>query len=433
MAAEVMLRCPRCGEISPTDWPSYRGCPTCRDNDVVPVNLVGAYEIDPVAARAVLEPGSGGRGGLWRYAPLLPVTAERAPDLGEGGTPLLHLERLGASWGLNRLFAKNESVNPTWSHKDRLCSVATAAALAAGATVTTAASTGNHGASVAAYAARAGLSCVIFTLESVPVTMKILMQSYGAVVVAGRDMDRRNALMNAAVEQFGWYPISNAVTPPIGSSPYGVDGYKTLAYEIWEQLGRTVPDWVVIPVAYGDCLAGVLRGFADLCRLGLAHRVPRLVGAEVFDALALALQSDQLSADPVRTWQTHAFSIGGPFTTYQALNAIRESKGVARSASEEQMMDAQSDLGAAEGLFVEAASAMGAAVVKRLAAEGVIGGDDVVVVVLTSSGLKDPAATAAGLAPVPVLDVDLAALRQSINQSLIVSQRTASREAIFAD
>ena len=144
--------------------------------------------------------------GLWRYGAVLPVAAEHAVSLGEGATPLVHLDRLGRRLGLPRLFAKDESRNPTWSYKDRLCAVAVSHAVATGARVITISSIGNHGASTAAYAARAGLPCVIFTLASVPDTMKTLMQAYGAAVVACPTSESRWQLTREGIERLGWYP-----------------------------------------------------------------------------------------------------------------------------------------------------------------------------------------------------------------------------------
>src|SRR5206468_7293881 len=126
--------------------------------------------------------------------------------LGEGDTPLIHLERIGRRLGLSRLYAKDESQNPTWSYKDRLCAVAVTHAAESGARVVTIASTGNHGASTAAYAARAGLPCVIFTLVSVADTMKTLMQAYGAAVVACPRSESRWALMCGVLARLGWDP-----------------------------------------------------------------------------------------------------------------------------------------------------------------------------------------------------------------------------------
>jgi len=180
-ASVVALQCLRC-RARFDDPRLFGGCPRCREQGVA-VNLTVEYDLTPLGG-VTPETFAPGPPGLWRYRALLPVRSAHPVSLGEGGTPLVHLERLGARLGLPRLYAKDEGRNPTWSYKDRLCSVAVSHAVEIGARVITISSTGNHGGSTAAYAARAGLPCVIFTLASVPDTMKTLMQAYGAAVVA---------------------------------------------------------------------------------------------------------------------------------------------------------------------------------------------------------------------------------------------------------
>src|ERR1043166_374373 len=164
----------------------FAGCPRCRAEGVA-VNLSVEYDLSPLAGVTPDTFGTASRG-LWRFGPLLPVRTARPISLGEGATPLVHLERLGRRLGLPRLYAKDESQNPTGSDKDRLGAPAATPAAEPGPRVITIPSTGNHGASPAAYAARAGLPCVIFTLASVPETMKTLMQAYGAAVIASVKM-----------------------------------------------------------------------------------------------------------------------------------------------------------------------------------------------------------------------------------------------------
>ena len=235
------LHCPRCGTSRP-ETDALHGCPLCA-RDGLSVNLVPEFHIGhgplPVDAAAP---------GLFRYRALLPLPPGAAPvSLGEGGTPLLRLARLGDPWGI-RLYYKDESRNPTWSYKDRLAAVAVNQAAHAGADTVVVATTGNHGAAVAAYAAAAGLRCVALTLTSVPLTMRTLMQSYGASVVAYERGPDRWAVMAEAVRAHGWAPMSGVANPPLGSNPFGVHGYKTIAYELWETLGR-VPDAVIVPGA----------------------------------------------------------------------------------------------------------------------------------------------------------------------------------------
>src|SRR6185369_11084629 len=272
------LQCLRCrGRF---DEPRlFAGCPRCRAEGIA-VNLTVEYDLAPLdgvtadtfaatGARArEWASGAGAAKGLWRFRRLLPVGSTKPVSLGEGATPLVHLERLGRRLGLPRLYAKDESQNPTWSYKDRLCSLAVTHAVATGARVITIASTGNHGASTAAYAARAGLPCVIFTLASVPDTMKTLMQSYGAAVVACATSEQRWTLMREGIERYGWYPTSGWSVPPIGSNPFGIESYKTIACEIAEDLGWTAPDVVAVPSCYSDGLYGIWKGWAELFALG---------------------------------------------------------------------------------------------------------------------------------------------------------------------
>ncbi|MBI2160060.1 MAG: pyridoxal-phosphate dependent enzyme, partial [Candidatus Rokubacteria bacterium] len=270
----IGLECPRCRALF-KDARLFTGCPRCHEQKV-PVNLTVKFDLGPLAHLRTERFPAMPRG-LWRFRALLPVVGEHPVTLGEGATPLIHLERIGRRLGLGRLYAKDESQNPTWSYKDRLCSVAVTHAVETGARVVTIASTGNHGASTAAYAARAGLPCVIFTLASVPATMKTLMQAYGAAVVSCPTPEARWNLMRQGVERLGWYPTGGFQAPPIGSNPYGIEGYKTLAYEVAEDLGWTPPDLVVVPSAYSDGLFGIWKGMTELKTLGLVERVPRMV------------------------------------------------------------------------------------------------------------------------------------------------------------
>ncbi|NJC65761.1 pyridoxal-phosphate dependent enzyme [Planosporangium flavigriseum] len=330
--------------------------------------------------------------------------------MGEGGTPLLPVPRLGAALGVPRLYLKDETRNPTWSYKDRLAAVAISRAVADGAETVVVATTGNHGAAVAAYAAAAGLRCVVLTLESVPQTMKTLMQVYGAEVVALRAAPERWQLMAEAVRERGWVPMSGYRNPPVGSNPFGVDGYKTIAYELVEQLG-TAPDVVVVPTAYADGLAGIGRGFDDLRELGVIGRAPRLVAAESFGPYSDALASGAELGGPVPAGPTVAFSIGSPFGTYQGLAALRGSDGVGVAVPDDsEILDHQALVGRTEGLYLENASVVAVAAAGKLAHAGQLGPQETVVVIGSSTGLKDVGATAARLPAVPVIAPDLASL-----------------------
>lgn len=391
------LVCPRCAYTPALrDDANYLGCPKCHNEIGRPVNYV--VQSTPQAA-AIFEQcrAASNSVGIWRWAPMLPVAVDNPVTLGEGDTPLIELSALGSRWGLDRLFLKNEAANPTWSHKDRLCAAAVTAADVLGADAVVAASTGNHGASLAAYAARAGKPCVIATLTSVPTTMRVLMEAYGARVQAVERSEERYEVIAAGVEELGWFPCSNASSPPVGSTPYGVDAYKTISYEIWSQTSGQPVDVVVVPAGYGDCLRGIARGFDDLLLAGLIDRVPRLIAAEVFNKIGQSLESGSYELGPWPSESTAAFSIAGGFTTYQAVDTIGSRNGHAVTVAEADILRTQLELARSEGIYAEASSAVAVAAVNNAYKRGLLRSDESVVVIGTSTGLKDPKSTAAAL------------------------------------
>lgn len=351
--------------------------------------------------------------GVFRHRALLPVGDGPVVSLHEGGTPLVPVPALAAQVGLGSVHVKDESRNPTWSYKDRLAAVAVTKAVQQGRDTVVVSSTGNHGAAVAAYAARAGLRCVVLTLASVPLAMKTLMLAYGARTVAVERPADRWVLMRRLVEERGWVPMSGFVGPPSGSNPFGCEGYKTLAYELHAQLGD-VPDVIVMPVAYGDALAGVARGFADLVTLGLSSRMPRLVAAEPFGPYRHALREGWRAGDTVPAGPSVAFSIATPYATWQGWDALVRTGGSAATADDEATTAAQHALARGDGLFLEASSAITAAVLPGLVTRGEISPDETVVLLGTSTGLKDVPTAAARLGHVPVVEPTLAALDAAI-------------------
>lgn len=399
-----LLRCPRCRtERADTDRP-FEPCGPCRAEgwnvNPLPVYVLTGASFDRQS----------GQPGIFAWRHLLPLAPDTLPvSLSEGNTPLLPLVRTGDRLGVPDLHLKDESRNPTWSYKDRLISVAVSRAKAEGVTTLAVASTGNHGAAAAAYAAAAGIECIVLTLEAVPLTMKTLMQSYGARVVALKEAPQRWALLREGVEQRGWVPLSGFLNPPAGSNPFGVDGYKTIAYEIVEDLGRA-PSVVVVPTSYGDGLAGIARGFEDLIALGVIDTMPRMVASEPFGPYSHALECGFVPGALVKSGRTVAFSIGSPVATFQGYDTLRRADGMAVVTEESRIIPTQLTLARDEGLYLEAASVTGLVAVEELAEQGRIGFDDTVVVIGTSSGLKDIGSTADQLTPVPVVEPSLAAL-----------------------
>ncbi|WP_199521595.1 threonine synthase [Jiangella anatolica] len=402
------LACLRCSAAYPD--PSLelvgRGCPAC-EADGVPSNVLPAYDLAGLGA----VPLSDAEPGLFRYRSLLPLAADTpAVSLAEGATPVVGLPATAERLGVASVVVKDETRNPTWSYKDRLAAVAVTKAVELGIDTVVVASTGNHGAAIAAYAARAGLRCVVLTVASVPSTMKTLMQVYGASVVALPEPRQRWTLMRELVEKFDWLAMSGHADPPVGSNPYGVDGYKTIAYELVDQLAAA-PDVVVVPTAYADGLVGVARGFADLVALGVLERSPLMVAAEPFGPLAAALASGSEIAGPVPYQPSVAFSTASPVGTFQGLTALRSTGGSAVAVpSDDVILAAQRELAASAGLYQEAASATAWPALADLE----LAPDASVVVIGTSTGLKDVGATAATLPEVPVIEPSADALLAAI-------------------
>ncbi|MDX3927945.1 threonine synthase [Rhizobium sp. LC145] len=387
MTRRFAYACYRCDSELPVGHPiDSRGCPRCLDE--APSNLRLVYRGD-IAEEGKLtkkeQPPS-----LWRYANRLPFREDAAVSLGEGLTPLRPAARLGAEIGVPALFIKNEGHNPTWSHKDRFSTVAITAAQQAGASTVATSSTGNAGASLAAYAARAGLSCVVATAAGSAGPMLTQIEKYGAQVIPFENKSDRWAFLAEGVERFGWFATSPYRHPVVGSHPIGIEGYKTLAFEIVEQMGGAVPDWCALPVCYGDALAGLWLGFKELLRDGEIARMPRLLAAEVHGSLALALdQGIDRVPDVTARFNTLAVSIGATRSTFQALKALRETRGIAVPVSNDGLIALQEKTAGMEGIFLELSSVVPIAAILAARQQGVIGSHEAVVAVVTASGLKD--------------------------------------------
>ncbi|MCY4440997.1 MAG: pyridoxal-phosphate dependent enzyme [Deltaproteobacteria bacterium] len=409
------LACIRCGASFGIE-PRFDGCPECRRE--APANLTPRYDLDAAARTLSLESLRDRPPGMRRYRELLPPDIQDAATLGEGETPLLHCTRYGRRLRLDRLYLKDESQNPSGSFKDRLAFTALAMARRFGAKAVGVSSTGNAGAAAAAYAARAGLPCIVLTVQGAASAIVTQMQAYGAMVVATRTKADRWKLLQTGVAEWGWYPTSPYFGPPVGSNPYGVEGYKTLAYEVCEQMDWEPPDWCVLPVAYGDALFGMWKGFDELARLGLITKRPRMVAAEMAGCLTAALASGEDAIPEMAAPSPYvAGSISVNQSTYQALHALRASDGAARVARNDELLGLQRDLAADEGIYAEPSSLAALAAVGRLCEEGRISRSDTVVVVNTASGLKDTAATAGAATEIPTVGGDIAQFLETLEHA----------------
>jgi threonine synthase len=325
----------------------------------------------------------GARRSVWRYASALLVGAEHAVSLGEGWTPLLP-----GRWGGAAVLYKLEFTMPTGSFKDRGMTVLVSYLKSRGVERVLEDSSGNAGASLSAYAAAAGMRCRVLVPEtaSYPKIAQIAACGAEVVAVAGSRQDVAEAALRQSAEIF--YASHNW-------QPFFLEGTKTLAYELWEQLGFRPPDNVVVPLGYGSNVLGADRGFAELLRSGEIVRRPRLFGVQAARCAPLeaAFRAGAEGLVPAATGPTIAEGIATarPTRVAEVLRAVRESGGAVVAVEEAEIVQALRDL-AGQGLYVEPTSAAAAAGLTRLAAAGTIGPGETTVLVLTGSGLKASAA-----------------------------------------
>lgn len=305
------------------------------------------------------------------------LPAGNAVTLGEGGTPLVALPELAATLKLGRLTAKLEWCNPTGSHKDRMSAQLIARAAACGAPAVVAASSGNGGLSVAAYAARAGLPAEVALTAAVSAAYRRAMAAHGATLVEVADSSARWDYLALRVAQ-GAFAATNYRVPAIGTDPFGIDGYKTLAAEL---SGPDRPDIVLVPSARGDLLSGLRLGFEEI-----GAGLPRLVAVEPFPRLARVLAGEDYRGSFAGT--TAQASIAGQTVTFQAVAALRASAGQAVPVDDEAARAAQQRL-AGCGLHAELSAAAALAALMMLARDGRLAGRHATIV-LTGSGWRDP-------------------------------------------
>jgi threonine synthase len=331
---------------------------------------------------------------MWRYRELMPLiesgTGTEPPvTLGEGWTPLLRARRLGKSLGLSHLYVKDESLNPTNSFKARGLSAAVTRAYYLGAKVLSIPTAGNAGNAMAAYAARAGMEAKVFMPRDVKTPFIRECELYGADVTlvdglitdAGRLAAERGSTL-------GWYDVSTL------KEPYRIEGKKTMGYELAEQLGWTLPDWIVYPTGGGTGMVGMWKAFAEMSALGWIDPVkrPRMVTVQA-SGCAPIVRAFHAGAERAVPWE-HASTIADGLRVPRAigdflvLRAVRESAGAAVSVGDAEMVAAMRELGSLEG--ISAAPEGGAALhaVRLLAAEGRIRPNDSVVLFNTGGALK---------------------------------------------
>jgi threonine synthase len=327
---------------------------------------------------------------MWRYRELMPLFDGESPvTLGEGWTPLIHAIRIGADLGLSRVFVKDESLNPTNSFKARGLSAAVTRALHLGAKVLSVPSAGNAANALAAYAAAAALPARVFMPRDVKVPFIRECELYGADVtlVDGLITDAGRVATETG-KPLGWYDVSTL------KEPYRIEGKKTMAYELGEQLDWQMPDWIIYPTGGGTGMVGMWKAFDELERIGwmIPGKRPRMVSVQAEHCAPIVRAFDQ-GAERSELWanaRTIADGLRVPKAVgdFLVLRAVRESRGTALAVTDAEMVASMRELGSREGISAAPEGGASLQALKRLVAEGQVGADETVVLFNTGGALK---------------------------------------------
>ena len=396
MAFVSGLRCRECSREYPAE--ALNVCDFCFG----PLEVV--YDYATIAEVVSHDRIAAGPLSIWRYHDLLPASGEDPVDIMAGYTPLLKARNLGQQLGLNNLYIKNDSVNPSFSFKDRVVSVAATKAVEFGFETIACASTGNLACSVAAHAARAGMRSVVFIPSDLERGKVIGAAVYGPTMVAvDGTYDEVNRLCSEVGDNYPWAFVN------INMRPYYAEGSKTLGYEVAEQLGWRIPEHVVIPSASGAMFTKIWKGFNELACLGLLDSVDamsfgpdqntvhhpaittrmHMAQAEGCAPIVNAWSSGQTQIRPVRPDSiAKSLAIGNPADGIYALRVIKESDGSAYAVPETQVVEGIKLLAETEGIFTETAGGVTVSALKYLAESGVIKADELTVAYITGNGLK---------------------------------------------
>lgn len=391
LSAKTIFRCPSCG---------------CVVEAQVKIDHLTSADFESMRQSRDLS--------IWRWFDFFPVQHRASiVSLGEGSTPLIPARRLGERIGIPNLYLKNDTVLPTGSLKDRSNTVGISAGKEMGFNTASVISTGNAAASVAAYAAAAGMQSVVMVPAGTAPSKIIQAKACGAtvIVVDGRFDYEVAELYSQAVKEFGWYDC-------VSSNPYRA-GKKSYAYELVDQLDGRSPDWVIHPTAGGTGIFAMWQGFKEFLLLGWIQRAAKLVAAQSDAAapIVAAFERGLANVEPVDARETVAESIqvGNPSSLgWRALDAVRESGGAAVAVNDHEILEAQFLTGSLTGIFAEPAAVASVAAARKLREQGKIGRDDIVVCNLTGHGLKQPEAIEIATQEIAPMAPTIAALRHRL-------------------
>jgi len=400
--------CIACATTQAADFAGFV-CPSCGGN------LDVSYDYEAIRNEFVQD---------FDYSPFLPVSRLVAPfPLRVGRTPLIAATRLGESLGLGNLYLKDETRNPSASTKDRATAVALRRARDVGAKTVAVASTGNAGSSLACLAAAVDMRAVVFVPENAPIAKLTQALSFGATVLAVRgNYDDAFDLCLRASNEFGWFNRST------GYNPFTREGKKTCAYEIWEDLGRRVPDRVLVPTGDGNLLSAMWKGWRDLHAVGLIDNLPRIdcVQSQSSAAISHTVRRIRKHGDSDPDWSTlvvdevnattvaDSISVDRPRDGLAAVKAVIQSGGDAVTIADKEILAAIPEIARATGVFAEPAAAAPWAAVKQLVRDQKVAPDELLVCVVSGSGLKDIANARTAVGEPLTVDPSIDAVRDAL-------------------
>ena len=376
------LKCIKCGK----EHEALPDATTCSCGGILDV----IYDYDYIRKNSSPEDiSASGNYTMWRYRPFLPVEEDtKQPPLRVGWSPLYEKANVAEKLGIRQFFLKDDGINPTASLKDRASSMAVAKAIEAGYDTIACSSTGNAASSLAGNSAAAGLKTYIFVPERAPIGKVAQLLIFGANVVSVKgNYEETFELSKDAIDEYGWYNRNAAI------NPYLMEGKKTVALEIAEQLNWKVTDYVALSVGDGCTIAGVWKGFKDLYEAGFIDKLPKLISAQSVNTCPInrAVKTGEPWSPMEENTLADSISVGVPRNADKAIAAIIESDGIAVEVTDDEILEAMRETGRECGVFGEPAGVTGYAGLKKLCAEGKIPADATVTCIVTGNGLKDTA------------------------------------------
>ncbi len=413
MSYATSLRCRECHREYPLE--ARHVCDFCFG----PVEVT--YDYDAIRRNVTRQRIQSGPASLWRYQDFLPCDADSAIDIGAGFTPLIRARNLGKALGLNNLYIKNDTMNPTWSFKDRVVAVASTRARELGYEKLACASTGNLANSVSAHAAAAGMEAVVFIPHDLEAGKVLGSSIYKPTLVkVNGNYDAVNRLCAELAGSYNWAFVN------VNVRAYYAEGSKTLGFEVAEQLGWRAPDHVVAPIASGSLFVKIGKGFQELYKAGLIDAPKtRMSGAQATGCspVATAWREGTTNFRPQRpNTIAKSLAIGNPADGYYSLIQLQETDGSCGMVDDPEIIEGMKLLAETEGIFGETAGGVTVASLRQLAAQGRIDPDELTVAFITGAGFKTAEAVADHLEPAleiePTMESFEAAYRAPVAQGV---------------